>query len=118
MTKSKLSGRNGMHKSEPLFEVGEIAILQPPHYSAKGYWGIETVIQERFWSASSHDAFGGRRSGWSYVTDIPAPPPTNDPRDQAKTWVWCEYDLRKKYDAGDEFGVLLEALRDTACTGV
>jgi len=29
-----------MEQTKPLFEIGEIAILQPPHYSAKAYWGI------------------------------------------------------------------------------
>jgi hypothetical protein len=44
--------------------------------------------------------------------NIPAPPPTNEPRHQHKNWIWCEYDLRKKYTAGDEFKTLLKDLKN------
>ncbi len=100
-----------MEQSKPLFEVGEVAILQPPHPSAKAYWGMETVIRKRIWGDQHQDAFGGKRSGWSYETDIPAPPPTNEPCHRYKRWIWCEYDLRKKYTAGDEFKTLIKDLK-------
>ena len=99
-----------MENTNPFFEVGEVVILQPPHPSAKKYWGIEAVVLRRRWSRNSEDAFGGYRSGWSYETDIPAPPPSDAPHHQHNRWVWCEYDLRKKYDAGMDFKILKEEL--------
>ena len=103
-----------MQQTKPLFEVGEVAILQPPHPSAKAYWGMETVIRRRIFSRQHEDAFGGKRSGWSYQTDIPAPAPTNEPRHQHRNWIWCEYDLRKKHEAGDDFKTLIKDLKSPA----
>jgi hypothetical protein len=54
---------------------------------------------------------GGFRSGWSYQTDVPAPPPTDLPEDQHDHWVWCEYDLKKKYDGGDDFKEVMRKLK-------
>ena len=61
----------------PKFRIGEVAILQPPHPSAKSYWGMETTVLEIFWVENVEDAVHGMHSGWSYQTDIPAPPPTD-----------------------------------------
>lgn len=47
---------------------------------------------------------------WSYQTDIPAPPPTDLPEDQHTHWIWCEYDLRKKCDPGEDFEMLMTTL--------
>ena len=107
-----------METTKPLFEIGEVAILQPPHPSAKAYWGMETTILNRKWSADSADAFSGNYTGWNYLTDISAPPPTDDPADQTNDWVWCEYDLRKKYDAGKDFESLMDELDEPIETEV
>ena len=98
--------------SEPKFCVGEVAILQPPHPSARHLWGQETTILEVFWGESSEDAMGGVRSGWSYQTDVMAPPPTDLPEDQHSHWLWCEYDLKKKYDSGGEFSTLMQEINE------
>ena len=99
-----------MEQTRPRFEIGETAILQPPHPSAKAFWGVETVILSRSWGISE-DAFGERHTGWSYETDIQAPPPSVEHRHQHLSWVWCEYDLRKKYDAGDDFKTIIKQLK-------
>ena len=92
------------------FSVGEVAILQPPHPSAKHLWGMETTILEIYWSGGGDDAMGRNKPKWSYLTDIPAPPPTDLPEDQHDGWVWCEYDLRKKQQPGESYEALLERL--------
>lgn len=98
-------------KPNPLFNVGEIAILQPPHPSAKQYWGQETKILRRVWRKPNPTAFmASKSSGWLYETDIEAPPISDSPKYIPGSWLWCEYDLRKKYDAGDEFEKLMENL--------
>ena len=94
----------------PKFRIGEVAILQPPHPSAKSYWGMETTVLEIFWVENVEDAVHGMHSGWSYQTDIPAPPPTDLPEDQHDGWIWAEYDLKKKYDPGQDFSELMEEL--------
>ena len=99
-----------IERSQPLFSVGEVAILQPPHSSAKAYWGMETTILSRVWSDSHEDAFAENSAGWSYGTDIPAPPPSSEPRHQHMRWIWSEYDLRKKLDPGMEFDELMSEL--------
>ena len=96
---------------EPKFSVGELAILQPPHPSARHLWGQETTILSMHWSEGVEDAIGGFRSGWSYLTDVPAPPPTDLPEDQHENWAWCEYDLKKKYDSGESFESLMESFK-------
>ena len=101
-----------MEQTKPLFEIGETAILQPPHHSAKAYWGMETVIFQRSWSGPHKDIFGNQCQGcWMYKTDIEAPPPTNNLLDKLRSWIWCEYDLRKKYDAGEDFKTLVKNLK-------
>ena len=50
----------------------EFAILQPPHPSARSYWGKETTILANIWSDNVEDALHGVHSGWSYLIDIPA----------------------------------------------
>ena len=87
--------------TQPKYRVGEVVILQPPHPSARHLWGQETTV-ERILRASTRgeDAMGFCGNEWSYRTDIPAPPPTDLPEDQHNHWIWCEYDLRKKYDPG------------------
>ena len=92
------------------FNVGEVAILQPPHPSARHLWGQETTILELHWSDGVEDAMGGYSSGWAYFTDVAAPPPTDLPEDQHDGWLWCEYDLKKKYDPGEDFHTLMESL--------
>jgi len=48
-----------MTKQRPAcFWVGEVAILQPPHPSAKHLWGVETTILEGYWSGGGEDAMG------------------------------------------------------------
>jgi hypothetical protein len=106
-------GKN-MEQTKPLFEVGEVAILQPPHPSAKAYWGMETTILRRVWASNSTDAYSKNYSGWDYQTDIQAPPPTNRLIDQHNGWIWCEYDLRKKLEAGDDFKTLIKGLKSPA----
>ena len=97
----------------PYFKVGEVCILQPPHPSAKHLWGQETTVLEVFWTDHrAEDAMGLQEPGFSYLTDIPAPPPTDLPEDQHDGWVWCEYDLRKKHDPGEEFEQILEQIED------
>ena len=98
-----------MNKPTPKFQVGEVAILQPPHPSAKAYWGLETTILRIVWLEEVEDAVHGMHSGWSYQTDIPAPPPTDLPEDQHDGWIWAEYDLKKKYDSGEKFENIIEA---------
>ena len=105
-----------MSRPEPKFRIGEVAILQPPHPSARSYWGLETTGLRVFWSENVEDAIHGMFSGWSYQTDIPAPPPTDLPEDQHDGWVWAEYDLKKKYDAGDGFEDLLAAIQKQKVT--
>ena len=100
-----------MNRPRPKFAAGEVAILQPPHPSAKHYWGQETTVLKVFWSANVEDAVHGLHSGWTYFTDIPAPPPTDLPEDQHGDWVWAEYDLRKKYEPGADFDELITELR-------
>jgi len=97
---------------EPKFSVGEVAILQPPHPSASHLWGTETTVLSIHWSEGGEDAMGGFRSGWSYRTDVQAPPPTDLPEDQHDHWVWCEYDLKKKQDPGEDFSSLMEKLKE------
>ena len=99
------------NQSKPHFSIGEVAILQPPHPSAKHLWGQETTILQIFWNEGADDAMGGKVAGWSYYTDVPAPPPTNLPEDQHPNWVWCEYDLRKKHDPGDDFESIVEDMK-------
>ena len=101
-----------MNKPKPNFQVGELAILQPPHPSARRYWGQETTILHVFWTENVDDAMLGIHSGWSYQTDIPAPPPTDLPEDQHNGWIWAEYDLKKKYDPGAGFNDLIAELQD------
>jgi hypothetical protein len=43
----------------------------------------------------------------------PILPPTDLPEDQHLAWVWCEYDLRKKYDPGSDFEKLMADLSQT-----
>lgn len=105
-----------MSMPEPKFAVGEVAILQPPHPSAKAYWSMETTVLEIFWSDNVEDALHGMHSGWSYRTDIPAPPPTDLPEDQHDGWIWAEYDLKKKYEPGQDFHDLMEELKNTEIT--
>jgi hypothetical protein len=93
----------------PKFRKGEVAILQPPHPSARHLWGQETTILRLFWSADGNDAMGGFTSNWCYKTDVPAPPPSDLPEDQHDGWVWCEYDLRKKHEAGEDFASVMAA---------
>jgi hypothetical protein len=100
--------------TKPYFSIGEVAILQPPHPSARHLSGQETTILQIFWNDSAEDAMGGKRSGWSYYTDVQAPPPTDLPEDQHTNWVWCEYDLRKKYDPGEDFESLVDELKVSA----
>lgn len=99
-----------MGNSEPRFRVGEVAILQPPHPSARSYWGAETTILSVLWTENSEDAMHGVSSGWCYQTDIPAPPPTDLPEDQHLNWVWAEYDLRKKYDPGTDYEEMMSEM--------
>ena len=100
-------------RPEPYFKVGEVCILQPPHPSARHLWGKETTVKEVTWRQHrNNDAMGLKEPGYNYETDIPAPPPSNSPEDQLINWVWCEYDLRKKYDPGDSFEDILEATND------
>ncbi|MBV1907917.1 MAG: hypothetical protein KUG78_01265 [Kangiellaceae bacterium] len=94
------------------FSVGEIAILQPPHPSAKHLWGKETTILDVFWSSGGEDAMGRNTPKWSYLTDIPAPPPTDLPEDQHSGWVWCEYDLRKRHQSGESLEHMIEKISD------
>jgi len=94
------------------FSVGEVAILQPPHPSAKHLWGMETTILQVFWSEGGDDAMGRNSPKWSYLTDIQAPPPTDLPEDQHDGWVWCEYDLRKKQQPGESFESMMERLSE------
>jgi len=94
----------------PKFSIGEIAILQPPHPSAKHFWGQETTILSIQWCNGENDAMGGFNPHWGYETDIPAPPPTDLPEDQHIRWIWSEYDLKKKHDGGDDFATLMEKL--------
>ena len=100
-----------MSRSAPKFEVGEIAILQPPHPSARSYWGQETTILRVIWGERVNDAMQEKRTGWSYKTDIQAPPATDLPEDQHDHWIWCEYDLKKKYQRGDDFDALMAKLQ-------
>jgi hypothetical protein len=100
--------------NQPKFKVGEVAILQPPHPSAKHLWGQETTIHRVLHSPPfCEDAMGLSGNQWSYATDIAAPPPTDLPEDQHDNWVWCEYDLRKKYDPGTDFEELMADLGQT-----
>ena len=99
-----------MKRPLPKFSVGEVAILQPPHPSARSYWGAETTILSVFWNETSTDGMHGVRSGWSYRTDIPAPPATDLPEHKNLNWVWSEYDLRKKYDAGTDYEELMSEI--------
>ena len=92
----------------PYFSVGEVAILQPPHPSAKHLRGTETTILDIFWSEAGDDAMGSRSPKWTYLTDVPAPPPTDLPEDQHGDWLWCEYDLRKKHEPGESFEAIME----------
>lgn len=99
---------------KPKFSVGEVAILQPPHPSAKAYWGQETTIIEVIWLTEGEDAMGVESCGWYYETDIPAPPATDLPEDQHLHWVWSEYDLKKRYQPGQDFESLMESLIEDA----
>jgi hypothetical protein len=100
--------------TQPKFRVGEVAILQPPHPSARHLWGQETTIYAVSHSSShGEDAMGFSSNEWIYKTDVPAPPPTNLPEDQHDNWVWCEYDLRKKYDPGTDFEELMADISRT-----
>jgi len=101
------------NQTSAYFSVGEVAILQPPHPSARHLWGQETTILAVIWNEGHEDAMGQKGASWSYYTDIPAPPPTDLPEDQHDNWVWCEYDLRKKYDPGEDFESLIEELKLT-----
>ena len=101
---------------EPKFQIGEVAILQPPHPSARAYWGMETTVLEIVWADNVEDALYGVNSGWSYRTDIPAPPPTDLPEDQHDGWIWAEYDLKKKYEPGSDFSDLMKALKNIEIT--
>ena len=101
------------NSSRPYFNIGEVAILQPPHPSAQHLRGQETVILDVMWGEGSEDAMGNNESHWSYYTDIAAPPPTDLPEDQHDNWVWCEYDLRKKYEPGVDYETLIEELKVT-----
>ena len=103
-----------MNKPRPAyFSIGEVAILQPPHPSAQHLSGVETTILDIFWSEGGEDAMGGHSSKWTYLTDVPAPPPTDLPEDQHDNWLWCEYDLRKKQQPGESFEALMERLSHT-----
>jgi len=102
-----------MSNSKPYFSIGEVAILQPPHPSARHLWGQETTILSVILSEGGDDAMGQKGAHWSYYTDVPAPPPTNLPEDQHNNWVWCEYDLKKKYDPGEDFESILEEMKVT-----
>jgi hypothetical protein len=105
-----------MSRPAPKFAVGEIAILQPPHPSARAYWGEETTIIRLYWMTNGEDAMRGRSYGWYYETDIPAPPPTDLPEDQHKKWIWSEYDLKKKYEPGMDYESLIEELNNSLVT--
>ncbi len=100
-----------MNRPNPKFQEGEVVILEPPHPSAKSYRGLETTILRIVWASDIEDAMLGTHSGWSYQTDISAPPPTDLPEDQHDNWIWSEYDLRKKYQAGDDFESLMSSLK-------
>ncbi len=98
--------------NRPNFSVGEVAILQPPHPSARHLWGQETTVLAIYWNDGAEDAMGGYTAGWGYETDVPAPPPTDLPEDQHNHWLWCEYDLKKKYDPGEDFESLITSLKE------
>ena len=100
------------HLPAPKFRIGEVAVLQPPHPSARHLWGQETTVLRIVWSQGGEDAMGWQKGGWNYETDIPAPPPTDLPEDQHLHWIWCEYDLRKKYDPGENLQSIIEWARD------
>ena len=68
------------------------------------------------WSVNVDDAMHGVHTGWSYQTDIPAPPPTDLPEDQHDFWIWSEYDLKKKYEPGADFEDLIAELQDDKVT--
>lgn len=68
------------------------------------------------WSEDVEDAIYGVSSGWSYQTDIPAPPPTDLPEDQHDGWIWAEYDLRKKHDGGNGFEDLMAEMQSKKVT--
>ena len=95
---------------KPKFSIGEVAILQPPHPSARHLWGTETTILAIYPSIDGEDAMGNTLNIWSYDTDVSAPPPTDLPEDQHAHWLWCEYDLKKKYQPGLGYEELLAAL--------
>jgi len=99
-----------MNRPQPKFSVGEVAILQPPHPSARHYWGQETTVHRIVWLSMVEDAMNGMGSGWGYETDIAAPPATDLPEDQHDEWLWAEYDLRKKHDPGMDFDELMAQL--------
>ena len=77
---------------------------------------METTIFRVVWSVNVDDAMRGTNTGWSYQTDIPAPPPTDLPEDQHGNWIWSEYDLKKKYDRGEDFEDLIAELQDDKVT--
>ncbi len=110
------TGITKMSRPNPKFQAGEVAILQPPHPSARSYWGQETTIFRVVWSVNVDDAMNGVHTGWSYHTDIPAPPPTDLPEDQHDRWIWSEYDLKKKYDRGEDFEDLIAELQNDTVT--
>jgi hypothetical protein len=100
--------------TQPKYRVGKVAILQPPHPSARHLWGQETTIMRIIHSSSrGEDAMGFTGNEWNYQTDLPAQPPTDLPEDQHDHWVWCEYDLRKKHDPGVDFEDLIAHLNLT-----
>ena len=105
-----------MSKPEPKFEIGEVVILHPPHPSAASYRGMETMVVDIIWANDVEDAMHGTHSGWSYQTDIPAPPPTDLPEDQHDGWIWAEYDLKKKHEPGQDFSDLMEELQNNKVT--
>lgn len=107
-----------MSRPKPKFQAGEVTILQPPHPSAKSYWGQETTVLCVIWSENVEDAIHGLHSGWSYQTDIPAPPPTDLPEDQHNDWIWAEYDLKKKYESGEDFSGFIEELRSNTANNI
>ncbi len=105
-----------MSRSEPKLQAGGVAILQPAHPSASRDWGQETTFLQVVWIEGVDDAMHGIHSGWSYQTDIEAPPPTDLPEDQHNGWIWAEYDLKKKYDSGTAFDDLIAELQDSELT--
>lgn len=96
---------------EPKFGVGETAIIQSKSDMVEHLWGQETVILEREWTEVGEGFMRDKCASWMYKTDAPIPDEFYEANFSPDLWRWCECELKKKHDPGDDFHSLMKRIK-------